>query len=163
MRVAFACIPILLLASCSSHSVKIDTIEIHRSGSVSYNVIVHENGAGEFEGSHTLPEKGKRAFTLKPGQFQQLATALRPYMRDARPVSDASLREVMEGQWPRCPKQTGYAMDVGALYLRWQGPTTNVHYLVDFGCDHDANSARNQRLLDAVHQLPIHQHLGAVR
>ena len=82
-------------------------------------------------------------------------------MRDAQPVTDASVREVIEGKWPNCPTKEGYTVDSPALYLRWQGPKTNVHYLVDFGCDYDANRARNKRLLDAVHQLPIRQYLGA--
>jgi hypothetical protein len=161
MRAALACLATVLLASCHSHAAKIDTIEIHRSGWVSYNVVVHANGTGEFEGSPTLPEKGKRAFTLQPGQFQQLVSAIEPYMRFARPVTDASIHDVVVGNWPNCPTKKGYMVDAPALYLHWQGPKTNVHYLVDFGCDYDANRTRNERLLDAVHQLPIRQFLGA--
>lgn len=160
MRAWFACMVAVLLASCSVDVPKVDTIEIHRSGDVSYNVIVHANGTGEFEGSRLLPEKGKRAFALKPGQFDQLASAIEPYMHDARPVTDASLHDIVYGNWPKCAPKSPYTYDVPALYLRWQGPKINVHYLVDFGCNYDANRARDQRLLDAVHRLPIRQFLG---
>jgi hypothetical protein len=160
MRAALGCFAIALSASCYPVSPEIDTIEVHRSGWVSYNVIIRKDGTGEFQGSPTLPEKGKRKFNLKPGQFEQLATAIRPYLRSAQPVTETSIRDVIEGEWPRCPTKEGYTVDAPALYLRWQGPKANVHYLVDFGCDYDANRARNQRLLDAVHQLPIRRYLG---
>jgi hypothetical protein len=160
MRAPSLYIVAFLLASCSPAAPTVDTIEIHRSGGVSYNIIVHANGTAEFDGSRLLPEKGKRAFTLNPGQFDQLVSALKPYMRYARPVTNESLHDIVYGDWPRCPPKTPYTYDVGALYLRWQGPKTNVHYLLDFGCDYDANRPRDERLMEAVHQLPIRQFLG---
>ena len=160
MRSAIACFAAVLLTNCSPTSPKIDTIEIQKSGDIAFKVIVHENGAGEFEGSPILPEKGNRTFTLKPGQFERLASTLRPYMSYARPVTDASLRDVIYGNWPKCQHPRSYTTDVGALYLRWKGPKTDIHYLIDFGCDFDANRVRNQQLMNAVHQLPIHQYLG---
>jgi hypothetical protein len=137
----------------------VDTIEIHHSGWVGYNVIVHANGTGEFEGSPSLAEKSRKAFALKQGQFEQLASTLKPYLRYAQPVTDKSIRDIVDGAWPKCPSPMR-TIDAGALYLHWQGPRVNVHYLVDFGCDEHQNRGRNKRLLDAVHQLPIKQYLG---
>ncbi|MDB5692922.1 MAG: hypothetical protein JWO81_1985, partial [Alphaproteobacteria bacterium] len=85
---------------------------------------------------------------------------IRPYLRYADPVTDKSKRAKDDGTWPKCPTVRPRTTDVGALYLHWQGPKVNVHYLVDFGCDEQQNRGRNKRLLDAVHRLPIRQYLG---
>lgn len=153
----------LAAASCSPSNpdAKIDTIEVHRSGDWAYNVIVHANGRGEFEGSSLLPERGKATFRLKPGDFQRLSSALRPYWANAEPVTDKSLNGFLTGS--ACKLGEPYTTDAPALYLRWQGPKTNVHNLVDFGCDAKTNSARNRMLLDAVNRLPIQQYLGDFR
>jgi len=160
MRSSLTCLATAFLVSCSPRAATIDTIEIHHSGWVGYNIVIHSNGSGEFQGSPSLPEKGRRAFKLEPAQFERFASAIRPYMRYARPVTDASIRDIIYGNWPKCPPNTPHSYDAGAFYLRWQGPRTNVHYLVDFNCDYDANNARNRRLYNAVHQLPITQFLG---
>lgn len=162
MRATLAFLATASLMSCSPPAAKIDTIEIHRSGEVGYNVIIRSDGSGEFTGSPLLAEKGNRAFKLKAGQFDRFASVIEPYFRYARPVTDASSRDIIYGNWPKCPPKTPYTYDVGALYFRWHGPGTNVHYLIDFGCDYDANRARYQRLSDAVHQLPIRQFLGPI-
>jgi hypothetical protein len=146
---------------CSAReAAEVDTIEVHHSGWVGYNIIIHADGTGEFEGSPSLPEKGKRTFVLKPGQFEQLSSAIRPYMRYAKPATEESVRDVIEGNWPKCSPNAPYTIDAGALYLHWQGPKTNVHYLVDFGCNEEKNRARNRALMDAVHSLPIRPFLG---
>jgi hypothetical protein len=152
----------LALTNCAPRKEEpvVDTIEIQISGWVGYNVIVHANGTGEFEGSPSLAVKSKKAFALKQGQFEKLASTLRPYLRYAQPVTDKSIRDIVEGAWPKCPSVYPRTMDAGALYLHWRGPRMNVHYLVDFGCDEQRNRGRNERLFDAVHQLPINQYLG---
>ena len=160
IRVVVPALAVLLTSCSQSELAGIDTIEIHRSGRISYNVIVHANGKGEFEGSRAIPESGKRTFALKPGQFDQLASSLQPYLRLAKPVTDESIRDVVEGKWPKCPANTPRVTDAGALYLHWQGSKTNVHYVVDLGCDETGNYEQNQSLLFAVYRLPIAELVG---
>lgn len=161
LRIAASAVLLLNLTNCShSELAEVDTIQIHRSGRISYDVIVHANGKGEFEGSRAVSEEGKRTFALKPGQFGQLASSIEPYRRFAQPVTDESIRDVVEGKWPKCPANLPHAADAGSVYLHWLGPKTNVHYVVDLGCDEWGNYEETQDLLVAVYRLPIDDFIG---
>ena len=161
IRFAVPAVAVLNLTSCSHGELaEIDTIQIHRFGPISYDVIVHANGKGEFEGGRAVLEKGKRTFALKPGQFGQLASSIEPYRHLAKPVTDGSIRDVVDGKWPKCPANSPDEADAGSLYLHWLGPKTNVHYVVDLGCHETGNYEQNQSLLVAVYRLPIDDLVG---
>jgi hypothetical protein len=54
-----------------------------------------------------------------------------------------------------CPKGVPEVTDAGAFYVRWQSADDDVHYLADFGCDHERSADRNSELLEIVEGLPI--------
>lgn len=151
-RLAFAAA--FALAGCSAPvDPKIDMIEIHASGWVGYNIIVRPDGSGEFESGY--PEAMKRTFRLKPGQYERLASDIRPWLREAKPVP------VNQAEWTRlieygdCPKPETLICDAGALYLHWKGPKLDVYRLIELGCDTKRNAERYRRLEEAVDRLPI--------
>jgi hypothetical protein len=100
----------------------IDTIEVRTSGMSAEDIVVQSNGHGEVR---QFVAKRTRHFSVTPTEFQKLAKVLRPYLRNARPVADKSI-------WKS--KCAAPAIDAGIIYLRWQGPKSNVHNVIDFGC-----------------------------
>jgi hypothetical protein len=128
-------------AGCHSQNdaPNVDTIEIRSSGMFAYDMIVHANGQGEVEQFllHT-----RRNFALENAEFQELTTAVKPYLAHARPASDRSVFK------PGCANPP---VDADVLYLRWQGPSVNAHRVIDFGCTHWWQSHRD--LLNVIGQL----------
>ena len=148
----------IALAGCSAPvKPKIDMIEIHMSGEVGYDIIARPDGSGEFE-SGGSPTAIKRSFRLRPGQYERLASDIRPWMREARPVTEASMKRMIE--FGECPKPETLIRDAGAAYLHWKGPNLDVYRLVEFGCEAKRNELRYRRLWEAVDRLPIQSFVG---
>jgi hypothetical protein len=148
----------LALAGCSAPSdAEIDMIEIHASGWVGYNIIVRPDGSGLFESGYGA-EAIKRSFRLEPGQYERLASDIRPWLREARPVTEADMRRIVE--FGDCPHRIDL-IDAGAFYLHWQGPKLDVYRLVELGCDSKRNAVRYRELEEAVARLPIKSFVNA--
>ena len=157
-----------LLTGCAPlEATRVDTIELHHSGWFAYNVVVHADGRGIFDANpHNLkdyvppfPEKGRKAFKITPGEFKELKRSLNPYLRTAKPITEQSLMDIIEGK-VGCEPGQPMGQDFGALYLRWQGPKLNVHTIVEFGCDPLGRAEEYARLQKAVERLPLERFLG---
>ena len=117
----------------------IDTIEVRTSGRSAEDIVIRSNGQGELR---QFPTNRTRDFSVTPTEFEKLEKVLSPYFRRARPVADKSV-------WKS--KCAAPSIDAETIYLRWQGPQSSVHNVIDFGCKHWWQSYGT--VLDAVAEL----------
>jgi len=154
MRTAFVSLILVCLAGCSGtkDEPKIDRIEMRMSGRFAIDVSVNSRGEGSYHVSQPFPNGRDGSFSIRPQQFNRLVEQLQPYRYQAVPFTDESARRFATAT---CPKGVPFTYDVGALWVRWIGPSVDQHYLADFGCDPERNTVRNEQLIGIWKGLPL--------
>ena len=102
-----------------------------------------------------MPGGTSGSFSIQPQQFASIVQRLEPFRKQAVPVTEKSLAEIVRGE--ACPDGTPFMTDAGGVWVRWIGPSYDKHYLADFGCDPDRKAARNKALLMIVESFPVLQ------
>jgi hypothetical protein len=113
---------------------------------------VDRAGRGSYSLSDRPSDARRGSFSLSPEQLQQLLRRLEAYRKQAEPVTDESIAEFIARS---CPRDVPFVTDSGAVYIRWVGPKSDLHFLGDLGCDFERHAARNKELLGLVSGLPI--------
>lgn len=154
MRALFASFVLLIATSCASDSrgKEIERLEMRLSGWSSLDVVIDAGGDGTYKDSEPHPDGTKGDFKLTRAELLELLAKLLPYRKRAVPFSEESTMRFIERV---CPKGVPEVTDAGAFYVRWQSADDDVHYLADFGCDHERLADRNRELREIVEGLPI--------
>ncbi|BDI61944.1 hypothetical protein [Qipengyuania nanhaisediminis] len=154
MRALFASLVLLIATSCAPDSggEEIERLEMRLSGWSSLDVVIDAGGNGTYKDSEPYPDGTRGGFKLARAELLELLAKLQPYHEQAVSFSEESaMRFIMRA----CPKGVPNVTDAGAFYVRWQSADDDVHYLADFGCDHERLADRNGELRDIVEGLPI--------
>lgn len=154
MRMTLALYFSVLAIGCSDHEPvpEVNRVELRVSGDSSVDIEVNSRGEGKYHLSHPFPDGRSGTFSIPQQQFASLVERLQPFRTEAVPFTEKSAREfILAG----CPKGVPFTYDVGAVWVRWIGSTSDQHYLADLGCDAERNAARNKELLDIVESLPV--------
>ena len=153
MRLQFVSLLCLLTLSCKATEPlpKVDRIELRESGWSAVEVAIDDRGVGRYELSD-FPEKRAGSFTLTAQQHAALLKRLERFQRQAEPITDGSIKRVLEA---RCPRGMPSVTDAGGFWIRWTGAAYDRHYTADFGCDYVRNRARNDELKSILRSLPI--------
>lgn len=154
MRALFASFILLFATSCAPDSSegKHERLEMRLSGWSSLDVVIDAEGNGTYKDSEPHPDGTKGGFKLTRVELLELLAKLQPYRKQAVPFSEESAMRFIEQV---CPKGVPEVADAGAFYVRWQSADDDVHYLADFGCDHERLADRNGELREIVEGLPI--------
>lgn len=153
MRWLFVPLVAFCLTGCGvTAAPKIEQIELRYSGPVATDVRINPSGDGHFHISVPEPVGRSGAFKLRQQDFRSFLTKLEPYRARAVAFSEASARKFSRA---RCPPDVPFRLHAGAMYVRWIGPSTDEHTLIDFGCDAERNAQRNQSLRDVFYSLPL--------
>lgn len=151
MRAAVAALFLCFTTGCDDSPPPPDRVEIRLSGWSAADIEVDRAGRGSYRldrGRH-----GNRGtFSLSPPQLEQLLRRLEPYRRQAVPPTEESMAEFIIRD---CPRDVPFVTDSGAVYIRWIGPGSDLHFLADLGCDHERQASRNKDLLGIVYGLPV--------
>ncbi|MFL6858071.1 MAG: hypothetical protein ACJ8EB_09215 [Allosphingosinicella sp.] len=143
---------VALGCSAPQPSPEVDRIELRLSGWSAVEVEVNKRGEGKYHLSEPPPHGKDGSFSLQPRQFALLVARLRPFQRQAVPLTARSAQELIDRT---CPQGVPFVTDAGAVWVHWTGPGLDRHYLADLGCDAKRNAARNKELLDALKSLPV--------
>jgi hypothetical protein len=153
---------LLFLGGCvlQQDTSQVERIEINQSGEEALVIAVSRDGHSSFERIGTTPPNWtgppppntRGTFHLNANEFHALERQLSEFQGKAVPRTDASLRAIMD--W-RCPEGTPFTYDLGAIYVRWMGAKSDVHYWADLGCDKIRMRSRNAKLFAAIQSLPI--------
>ena len=154
MRNLLALFVLLIASSCTpdSHGEEIERLEMRLSGWSSVDVVIDGGGNGTYKDSEPNPDGTKGGFKLSQAELLELLAKLESYRKQAVPFSEESSMKFIEQV---CPKGVPQVTDAGAFYVRWQSANDDVHYLADFGCDHERLADRNGELRKIVEGLPI--------
>jgi hypothetical protein len=157
MRSAITWLLFLLSAGCSAPepAPQVRRVYMKWSGWESVEVEVNRQGEGRYRLSHGTPghPRGRAgSFSISQQQFKGLLDRLRPFQRQAVPLTSQSVREILEGS---CPAGVPNVTDAGGFWAHWTGPHLNSHYSADFGCDHERQRARNEQLNAILQSLPV--------
>ena len=154
MRSLFASCVLLIATSCApdTSGEKIEQLEMRLSGWSSLDVVIDAGGNGTYKDSEPNPDGTKGGFKLTHAELRVMLSKLRPYRKQAVPYTqESAMRFIEQG----CPKGVPKITDAGAFYVRWQSADEDVHYLADFGCDHERLAVRNGELREILEGLPI--------
>lgn len=153
VRIQLASLVVLLTIGCKAGEPppQIDRVEIRESGWSAVDIEIDSRGMGRYVFSDP-PKQQTGSFSLTPQQRAALLKRLEPYQRQAEPLSEESLKRIIEA---RCPAGVPDVTDAGGFWVRWVGRNYDHHYSADFGCDHERNRARNDELRDILRSLPI--------
>lgn len=113
-----------------------------------YQVTVHADGNGTFEGRRFTAVEGTRAFRATPAQFRAFAAHLAPI----RPAH-GSVRYAGD----MCGMM---ATDLPSAEVSWTGSGETQSLYFYFGCDMERNQALAERLRAAPGLLPIGEMIG---
>ena len=154
MRALFASFVLVIVTSCAPdrRGEEIERLEMRLSGWSSLDVVIDAGGNGTFKDSEPPPDGTKGGFKLTRAELLELLAKLKPYRKQAVPFSEESAMRFIDEV---CPKGVPTVTDAGAFYVRWQSANNDVHYLADFGCDHERLADRNSELFEIVEGLPI--------
>jgi hypothetical protein len=153
VRFQVASLILLLTLGCKAADPlpKVDRIEMRQSGWSAVDVEIDSRGLGRYELTD-FPKKEAGSFSLSPQQRAALLKRLEPFQRQAEPLTDETIKRVLEA---RCPKGVPSVTDAGGFWVHWTGPDYDRHYSADFGCDYKRNRARNDALRGILRSLPI--------
>lgn len=154
MRALIASLVLLIATSGAPDSggEEIERLEMRLSGSSSLDIVIHAGGYGTYKDSEPYPDGTRGGFKLTRAELLELIAKLQPYHKEAVPFSEESAMTFIERA---CPKGVPEVTDAGAFYVRWWSADDDVHYLADFGCDHERLADRNGELRAIVEGLPI--------
>ena len=154
MRIVLATLLLIQIASCrgAEHAPIVERIEMNLSGWSAVEVEIDSRGEGRYRLSNPVPSGRSGTFSLSPQQFAALVERLRPFQRQSVPLTEESIAGILEF---RCPEGLPQVIDAGGFWIRWTGPEYDHHYVADFGCDHERNRARNDRLRGIMESLPV--------
>lgn len=153
MRLPVTIIAIACATGCHANAApEIDRVELARSGWVAERVVVTSNGVAEYHVSEPMPGGRSETFKLKRSQLRAFLKRLEPYRVQAEPYDEESAMRFLRGT---CPKDVPPTYDAGAMYVRWIGPSTDVHVHMDFGCDSQRFAQRNKQMHDIFESLPL--------
>ena len=153
MRSLVVPITALCLVGCgASDAPNVEQIELRYSGPVATDVLINASGHGQFHTTAPEPTGASGTFKLSQQDFRSFLTQLDPYRARAVAFSEASARKFSRA---RCPPEVPFQLHAGAMYVRWTGPSTDVHTLIDFGCNAERNARRNQTLREVFYRLPL--------
>jgi hypothetical protein len=154
MRALFASFVLLIATGCApdSRGEEIERLEMRLSGWSSLDVVIDPEGNGTYKDSEPHPDGMKGRFKLSQTELLELYAKLQPYRKQAVLFSEMSAMRFIEQV---CPKGVPELTDAGAFYARWLTTDDDVHYLADFGCDHERLADRNSELRKIVEGLPI--------
>lgn len=154
MRALFASSALLIATSCAPESSveKIERLEMRLSGWSSLDVVIDAEGNGTYEDSEPHPDGTTGRFRLTRSELLELLAKLQSHQKQAVTFSDESAMRFIE---QTCPIGVPEVTDAGAFYVRWLTANHDIHYLADFGCDHERLADRNRELLKVVEGLPI--------
>jgi hypothetical protein len=154
VRALFASFVLLIATSCAldSSGETVERLEMRLSGWSSLDIVIDAEGNGTFEDSEPYPDGKTGRFKLTESELLELLAKLEPYRTQAVPISEESAMGFFERT---CPKGVPKVTDAGAFYARWLTANHDIHYLADFGCDHERLADRNRELLQIVEGLPI--------
>lgn len=154
MRIASASLLLAFLIACSAPGPvqTVERIELRLSGWEALDVAVNRQGEGHWRLSEPVPNGRTGAFRITAQQFAALVERLAVYRRQAVPMTDESIREMMRRT---CPAGVHYINDSSAVWVHWTGSNVNEHYSADLGCDPERNARRNQDLMSILRTLPV--------
>jgi len=154
MRIVVAILILILIASCRGpeRAPNVQHIEMKLSGDSAVVVEVNSRGEGRYQVSEPFPTGRSGTFLLSPQQFAALVERLRPFERTSVPLTDQSIREILEF---KCAEGLPHVTDAGGFWIRWTGQEYDRHYAADFGCDHERNRDRNDHLRGIIGGLPV--------
>lgn len=154
VRIVLATLLLIVIVSCRGpeRAPNIDRIEIKLSGWSAVEVEINRRGEGRYQLSDPAPAGRSGTFSLSPQKFAALVERLRPFQRQSVRLTEESIAQVLES---RCPEGLPEVTDAGGFWIRWTGPEYDHHYAADFGCDHERNRARNDRLRGIMESLPV--------
>ena len=153
MRPAMALVLIAFTGSCAERQapLRVDRIEMRQSGGSSVDVQINRRGEGKFQRS-LYPREREGSFSISPRQFAALVERLQPFQKQAVPMSDQSVRKILDF---RCPKGLPEVTEAGGFWIRWVGPKFDIHFSADFECDYKRNRVRNDQLRSILEDLSI--------
>jgi hypothetical protein len=154
MRGAILSCLLLTMAGCSQQPPQIDRIEMKTAGWPAAEVSIERNGEGRYQHyNDLLPGKlEEERLSIPPGQFADLVRRLEIFRAQAVPFNDETIQAFI---MQRCPAGVPQVTDAGRAWVHWIGPSVNVHYAVDFGCDHERHAERNDALRALLEGLPV--------
>ncbi|HEX6784493.1 MAG TPA: hypothetical protein VF098_07555 [Sphingomicrobium sp.] len=157
MRAALTLLPAAFVLSCTGAkpSPTINRVTMRISGWSATDISVNSRGEARYHRSLPRPNGTNGSFSISPAEFANLVQRLEPFRKNSIPVTADSMREFALGE--TCPPGKLTVIDVGAVWVRWQGPGYDQHYLADLGCDVKRNAERNHALLEIVESLPAPQ------
>lgn len=154
MYIASASLLLAFLTACSAPDrvQTVERVELRLSGWEALDVEVNRQGEGRWRLSEPIPNGRTGAFRITAQQFARLVERLAVYRRQAAPMTDESMLEMMRRT---CPAGVHFITDQGAVWVHWTGSNVNDHYSADLGCDPERNARRNEDLMSILQTLPV--------